>query len=140
MPKLLTRLSHAIRVRQYSLATERSYTQWARRFILFHNKQHPSNMGKEEVEAFLTYLAVNRKVSPATQNQALQAILFLYRNVLRQELPWLDDVVRAKPKRRVPVVLNQEEVRVLLDQCNGQAKLPATCCMALVCGLWNVFD
>ncbi len=126
MPKLLTQMSHAIRVRQYSPATERSYTQWARRFILFNNKQHPVNMGKEEIEAFLTHLAVNRKVSPATQNQALQAILFLYRNVLNQDLPWLDDVIRAKPKRRVPVVLNKDEVLSLLSHCNGEAKLPAS--------------
>lgn len=126
MPKLLTQMSHAIRVRQYSLATERSYTQWVRRFILFHNKKHPADMGKEEIEAFLTHLAVNRKVSPATQNQALQALLFLYRNVLQQELPWLDDVIRAKPKRRVPVVLNKDEVLSLLSHCNGEAKLPVS--------------
>jgi site-specific recombinase XerD len=88
-----------------------------RRFILFHGKRHPRTMGKPEVEAFLTHLAVQRKVSPSTQNQALAAILFLYLKVLGIELPWLDDVVRAKPKRRIPVVLSVPEVERLLSQC-----------------------
>lgn len=126
MPKLLTRVRNAIRVRQYSRSTETNYTQWVRRFILFHSKQHPDKLGKREVEAFLTYLAVVRKVSPSTQNQALQAILFLYRQVLEKELPWLDDVVRAKPKRRVPVVLNKDEVLSLLRHCGVDMRLPAS--------------
>ena len=80
----------AIRVRQYSLATERNYVQWVRRFILFHGKRHPAEMGKEEIEAFLTYVAVRRGVSPSTQNQARQALLFLYRHVLAVDLPcWM---------------------------------------------------
>jgi integrase len=82
-------------------------------------------MGKLEVEAFLTCLAVRRGVSPSTQNQALQALLFLYRNVLEVDLPWLDDVVRAKPRRRVPVVLSVSEVEALLAECRGDAALPA---------------
>ena len=97
--------------------------QWIKRFILFHNKTHPLKMGKVEVEAFLTWLAVNRKVSPSTQNQALQAILFLYRRVLEIELPWLDDVVRAKPQRRIPVVLSQQEVIIILAALRGQHQL-----------------
>ena len=113
----------AIRVRQYSLATERSYVQRARRFILFHGKRHPGEMGKQEVEAFLTYLAVRRGVSPSTQNQALQALLFLYRHVLGVDLPWLDDVVRAKPRRRIPVVLSVSEVKSLLSACTGDVSL-----------------
>lgn len=125
MSKLLTQMCNAIRVRQYSGSTERIYVQWARRFIVFHSKRHPDLMGKDEVEAFLTHLAIDRKVSPSTQNQALQAILFLYRNVLNQELPWLDDVIRAKPKRRVPVVLNKNEVLNLLKHCTGESMLPA---------------
>jgi len=128
MSKLLTQMRHAIRVRQYSLSTEKAYTQWARRFILFHNKQHPATMGKIEIEAFLTYLAVRRHVSPSTQNQALQAILFLYREVLHQNPPWMDDVVRAKPKKRLPVVLNKDEVKSLHDRDLslglGEANLP----------------
>lgn len=114
MARLIEQVRAAVRVRQYSLATECSYLQWVRRFILFHGKRHPAEMGKDEVEAFLTYLAVRRGVSPSTQNQALQAWLFLYRNVLKIELPWLDDVLRAKPRRRVPVVLSEPEVEALL--------------------------
>lgn len=114
--KLLDRARETIRVRQYSLATEKTYLDWMKRFILFHGKRHPSEMGKREIEAFLTHLAVNRAVSPATQNQALQALLFLYKQVLEVELPWLDDVVRAKAKRRLPVVLGTKEIRSLLAQ------------------------
>ena len=116
MPKirLLDRVRESIRVRQYRTSTEKSYTAWIRRYILFHGKQHPSGMEKPEIEAFLTHLAVNRRVSPSTQNQALQAILFLYRIVLKTELPWLDDVVRAKPKKFIPVVLSKDEILTLL--------------------------
>ncbi len=115
----------AIRVRQYSLATERNYVQWVRRFILFHGKRHPAEMGKEEIEAFLTYLAIRRGVSPSTRSQALQALLFLYRHVLAVDLPWLDGVVRARPRRRVPVVLRVAEVKALLANCTGEASLAA---------------
>jgi site-specific recombinase XerD len=89
MPKirLLDRVRESIRVRQYSMSTEKSYVAWIRRYILFHGKRHPSEMEKPEIEAFLTHLAVNRYVSPSTQNQALQALLFLYRIVLKTELP-----------------------------------------------------
>lgn len=123
-PRLLEQLSDAIRLRQYSLATERTYRTWVRRFILFHGKRHPSEMGKREVEAFLTHLAVDRCVSPATQNLALSAILFLYQHVLEIELPWLDDVVRAKPKKRLPVVLSRDEVRALMEHCPSTQLLP----------------
>lgn len=128
MPKtrLLDSVRNAIRVRQYSLSTENVYIAWIRRFILFHGKRHPAEMEKLEIEAFLTHLAVNRAVSPATQNQALQAILFLYRHVLEIELPWLDDVVRAKPKRRLPVVLSQTEVKTLLDNVHLSHRLAAS--------------
>ena len=123
-PRLLDRVRNAIRVRQYSMATERAYLGWTRRFILFHGKRHPEGMGKTEVEAFLSYLAVQRKVSPSTQNQALQAILFLYRHVLENELPWIDDVIRAKPKRRIPVVLSRAEVRLILKNVTPAQRLP----------------
>lgn len=123
---LLTQMRNAIRVRQYSISTERNYLQWVKRFILFQNKRHPNEMGKVEIEAFLTHLAVNRNVSPSTQNQALQAILFLYRQVLEKELPWLDQVVRAKPKSRIPVVLNTCEVQALLANCDASTVLPAS--------------
>ena len=123
--RLLERVSNAIRVRQYSLATEKAYSGWIVRFIKFHRKRHPAEMAKPEVEAFLSYLAVKRRVSHSTQNQALQAILFLYRHVLEIDLPWLNDVVRAKPKRRVPVVLSRVEVRLLLDKVVPTQRLPA---------------
>ncbi len=111
--KLLDRMRRVIRVRHYSYRTEQAYVHWARRFILFHGKRHPSTLGKAEVEAYLTHLAVNRSVSPSTQNQALNAILFLYRHVLEIELPWLEEVVRATPRKRIPVVLSREEIRAL---------------------------
>ena len=123
-PRLLERVRNAIRVRQYSLATERAYLGWVYRFIMFHHKRHPAEMAKPEVEAFLSYLAIKRKVSPSTQTQALQAILFLYRHVLEIDLPWLSDVIRAKPKRRVPVVLSRTEIRLLLDSVAPAQHLP----------------
>jgi len=125
-PRLLERVRYAIRVRQYSIATEKTYLGWIRKFVLFHGKRHPAEMAKREIEAFLSYLAVKRRVSPSTQNQALQAILFLYRYVLEIELPWMDDVVRAKPQRRVPVVLSKSEVRLLLENVPVAQRLMAS--------------
>ncbi len=112
-PKLLEQVRQRLRVKHYSLRTERSYIAWIRNFILFHHKRHPREMAAAEIEAFLSYLAVDRQVSPSTQNQALAALLFLYKEVLLMELPWLDGIVRAKPSRHLPVVLNQHEVRAL---------------------------
>lgn len=112
--KLLDRMRRIIRVRHYSLRTEKAYLHWARRFILFHGKRHPETMGADEVTAFLSHLAVDRDCSPATQNQVLNALLFLYRKVLEIDLPWLDEVVRAKRPQRVPVVLTTAEVRAVL--------------------------
>jgi len=123
MSKLLDEVRNTLRVHHYAMKTEKSYIQWIKRFIFFHNKRHPTEMGKIEVEQFLTWLAVNRKVAPSTQNQALQAILFLYRKVLNIELPWLDDVVRAKCQRRVPVVLSRHEVATVLAALKGQYQL-----------------
>ena len=104
-----------IRAKHYSRRTEQSYTHWIHRYVLFHGNRHPRDMGAAEVEAFLTDLAVNGKVSAATQTQALSALLFLYRNVLAIELPWLDSLVRAKPSKRIPVVLSVTEAHRLLD-------------------------
>lgn len=112
--KLLDRMRRVLRTGHYSIRTEKAYIDWARRFIRFHGRRHPRDLGKREVEAFLSHLAVDRNVSPATQNQALNGILFLYRRVLEIELPWLDNVVRAKENRRVPVVLSRNEVRDVL--------------------------
>lgn len=125
-PLLRERMREVLRLHQYSLATEKVYLQWVRRFVLFHGKRHPNTMGKDEVEAYLTHLAVKRRVSPSTQNQALAAILFLYRKVLEIELPWLDDVVRAKPRRRVPVVLSVKEVDRLLPLVRATQQLPVS--------------
>ena len=94
--RLLDQVRQRVRAKHYSLRTEQSYLGWIRRFILFHGKRHPRDMGKKEVEAFLTNLAVQRSVSASTQNQALSALLFLYREVLEVDLPWLEGVVRAK--------------------------------------------
>lgn len=118
-PKLLDRMREALRVRRYSLRTEEAYVDWVRRFILFHGKRHPREMGAGEVSAFLTHLATVREVSPSTQNQAKAALLFLYKQVLGVELPWLDEVVQAKVKKRLPVVLTPREVRALLNELNG---------------------
>ncbi|MHB8803304.1 MAG: integron integrase [Rhodocyclaceae bacterium] len=108
-----------IRVKHYSIRTETQYLQWVKRYIYFHDKRHPRDLGAPEVEAFLTDLAVVGKVSASTQNQALAALLFLYREVLGIELPWLNDVTRAKPSRRLPVVLTQAEVRAVLERMDG---------------------
>ena len=102
-----------------ALSTEKAYVNWIRRFILFHQKRHPGEMGKEEVEAFLTHLAVEGHVASSTQNQALAAILFLYRVVLEQELGWLEDVVRAKRPKRALVVLTHEEALAVLANLEG---------------------
>src|ERR1700691_6746366 len=104
-----------IRTRHLAFRTERAYLQWMRRYVKFHECRHPREMGPAEVEAFLTHLAVVAKVGASTQNQALQALLFLYRHVLGIELPWLDNVTRASRPRRLPVVLSAEEVRSLVD-------------------------
>ena len=115
-PKLLTIVRDKIRAKHYSYRTEHSYIGWIRRFILFNDKRHPIDMGAAEVERFLTHLAIERHVSAPTQNQALAAILFLYRHVLEQELPWLENVVRARRSDHLPVVLGRREVHALLGQ------------------------
>ncbi|MBM3470910.1 MAG: integron integrase [Armatimonadetes bacterium] len=115
-PRPLDRVHEAIRARHFSRRTEEAYTAWVRRYILFHDKRHPAEMGAAEITKFLTDLAVRRKVAASTQNQALSALLFLYREVLDQEMPWLEDVVRAKRPRRLPVVLTRDEIRAVLDR------------------------
>jgi integron integrase len=122
-PKLLDRMGIALRARHYSRRTEESYVMWARRFILFHNKRHPSSMGGEEVNAFLSHLATDRQVAAATQNQALCAILFLYKVVLDERLPWLGDLIRATRPARLPTVLTPDEVRLLLGHLSGVSHL-----------------
>lgn len=125
-PKLLDRVRDKIRVKHYSIRTETQYIQWIRRYIFFHGKRHPREMGAVEVEAFLTHLAVEGNVAASTQNQALSALLFLYREVLEIELPWLDNVTRAKQSQRLPVVLTRNEVRSVLDRMTGTYGLMAS--------------
>jgi integron integrase len=109
----------AIRTRHYSLRTEEAYVHWIKRFIFFHGKRHPLEMGEREIAQFLTALAVERHVSAATQNQALNALVFLYRQVLQLEVGWIDNVVRAKQPQRLPVVLQKHEVKALLEALEG---------------------
>ena len=118
-PKLLDRLRHAVRLRHLALSTEKAYVYWCRRYILYHNKRHPLDMGKEEVELFLTHLAVDQHVSPSTQNQAFSALLFLYREVLECEFGWLDDVVRAKRPKYIPAVFTHAESTAILKRLRG---------------------
>jgi integron integrase len=120
--KLLDQLRDAIRLKHYSYRTEQTYVQWVRRFILFHNKRHPKEMGTVEVTQFLTHLATQTQVAASTQNQALNAIVFLYRVVLQQELVGVD-AIRAKPSRYLPTVLTPEEVAQVLAQSYGVYKL-----------------
>ncbi len=115
-PKLFDQLRERLRLKHYSLRTEQAYVQWAKRYIYYHDKRHPAEMGKIELEAFLTSLAVDRQVSASTQTQALSALLFLYKEVLGIDFPWLTEVTRAKRSTRLPTVLTQQEVRGLLDQ------------------------
>jgi integron integrase len=122
-PRLLDRVRREIRVRHYSPRTESSYVDWIKRFVIFHDRRHPAELGPSEVAAFLTHLAVERKVAPSTQAQAKSAILFLYRVVLNLALPWLDEVVAATSPRRLPVVLTVPEVRAVLEQMNGSVGL-----------------
>ncbi len=124
-PRLFDRVREAARVQHYSRRTEGTYLAWIRRFIFFHGERHPAEMGAPEITKFLSSLAVEGNVAASTQNQALSALLFLYRDVLEQDLPWLDDVVRAKRPARLPVVLTREEVRTVLLQMHGVPRLMA---------------
>ena len=117
--RLLDQVRDAVRVRHYSYRTEQAYVGWIRRFVIFHGKRHPAEMGAPEVGGFLSALATECGVSASTQNQALAALLFLYREVLGIEVGWLDDLVRAKRPQRLPVVLGRAEVEALLAQLAG---------------------
>ena len=124
-PKLLDQVRDAIRLRHYSIRTEEAYTQWIKRYILFHKKSNPRELGETEITAFLTHLAVEKHVSASTQNQALSALLFLYQEVLGIKLDWLDGVVRARRPLRLPVVLTVGEVRKILELIPGTTGLIA---------------
>ena len=124
-PRLLDRVRAAVRMRHYSRRIEKAYVAWVRRFIVFHQKRHPSEMGAPEVTAFLSSLAAHG-VSASTQNQALSAILFLYGAVLGQQLEWMNDIVRARRPVRLPVVLLREDVAALLSKLHGPVRLMAS--------------
>ncbi|MBT3016979.1 MAG: integron integrase [Candidatus Thiodiazotropha sp. (ex Clathrolucina costata)] len=119
-PMLLEVVRQRLRLRHYSIRTEKSYIHWIRRFVRFHNRRHPKELGKQEIEAFLTHLAVDRKVSASTQNQAFNALLFLYREVLELKMPQLDSVRRAKKPKQLPTVLSPDEVRQVLSHLDGK--------------------
>ena len=124
-PRLLTQVRDALRTKHYSRATEDAYVRWTRRYVLHHGTRHPAEMGEAEVTGFLSHLAVEERVSASTQNQALAALLFLYREVLKRDVRWLDGLVRAKRSRNLPTVLSREEVRRLLRQLHGTPWLVA---------------
>jgi integron integrase len=125
-PKLMDQLRDALRSRHYSRRTEQAYTMWAKRYIRFHKITHPAEMGEAEVNAFLTHLAVQEKVSASTQNQALSALLFLYRNVIGRDLGSLGEVVRARTPKHIPVVMTRDEVRAVLSGLAGEQWLMAS--------------
>ncbi len=125
-PRLLDQVRGKIRLKHYSIRTEQAYVDWIKRFVLHFDKRHPTEMGAREVEGFLTHLAVKGKVAAATQNQAKAALLFLYREVLEQDLPWLENVEQAKTPKRLPVVLTEHEVQALLARLKGTHWLVAS--------------
>jgi integrase len=124
-PRLLDQVRAIIRARHYSRPTEKAYVGWIRRFVLFHGKRHPRELGVEAVTAFASALATDGNVAASTQNQALSAVLFLYRDGLGIEMPWIDDVVRARRPARLPVVLTRDEVRAVINRLHGVPRLMA---------------
>lgn len=124
-PKLLVQVCERIRSLHYSIHTEEAYVDWVRRFVLFHDKRHPLDMGAGEVGTFLTYLAVEGRVASSTQNQTKSALLFLYRQVLGVELPWLKGVTSSEPRQRLPVVLTHAETQAVLSRMAGTPGLMA---------------
>jgi integron integrase len=125
-PKLLDRLREALRSRHYSRRTEQCYCHWVKRFIFYHKVRHPAEMAEPEINAFLTHLAVKEKVSASTQNQALSALLYLYRHVLGREVGTLEGLIRARKPKRLPVVMTREEVKAVLSHLSGDKWLMAS--------------
>jgi len=124
-PKLLDQVRETIRTKHYSYRTEQTYVDWIKRFILFHNKRHPKDMGAEEVQAYITYLANERKVASSTQNQALSAIVFLYKYVLQKEIIIPADIIRPNRPERLPTVLSHQEAMSVINKMTGVTKLIA---------------
>jgi integron integrase len=123
--KLLDRVSDAIRLKHYSYRTEQAYKEWIRRYILFHHKRHPDQMGAPEIQAFLSHLATERHISASTQNQALSAILFLYRHVLQKPVDFPTDIIRAEKSKTLPTVLTHQEAMAVIDDMKGVPQLMA---------------
>ena len=124
-PKLLDQVRWHLRVKHYSIRTEEAYANWIRRFILFHRKRHPSDMGEQEIAAFLTHLAVDRHVAASTQNQALSALLFLYQEVIGRKLDFIVNVERVRRPAKLPVVFTREEARAVLARLKGDYRMMA---------------
>ena len=124
-PRLLDEVRNALSIRHYSLKTEKSYVRWIKDYIYFHNKKHPADMGEQEINKYITHLAVNKKVSSSTQNHALCAIVFLYKNVLRKDINDLGPLVWAKKTKKIPVVFSKDEVQAILEKMNGTYRLMA---------------
>lgn len=122
-PKLLTEIKNKMRASSYSSKTIEAYTHWIKNFILFNNKKHPKELEKENIEQYLTHLAVKRNVAASTQNQALAAILYLYKNIVVKKIGWLDDVTRARRSKRLPVVFTKDEVNKVFNNLEGVPKL-----------------
>ena len=118
-PKLLDQIRQLMRLRHYSLRTEEAYVGWIRRYILFHGKRHPRDLVESDIAGFLSSLAVKGQVAASTQNQALNALLFLYKEVLRRELGFIGETLRVKRPAKLPVVLSRAEVRAVLEQLPG---------------------
>ena len=123
--KLLDQVSDAIRVKHYSYRTEQTYKDWIKRYILFHQKRHPKDMGADEIQAFITYLATEKQVSASTQNQALSAVIFLYRHVLQMDIALPSSVVRAEKSETLPVVLTHQEAMSIINRITGISQLMA---------------
>jgi integrase len=134
---LLDQLRERIRYKHYSVRTEDSYVHWARFFIRWSGMRHPRDMGPVDVERFLAMLANERLVAVSTHNQGLSALLFLYREVMEIDLPWLANIDRPSRPRRIPVVLTPDEVSRILAQLPPATSLVGTCCMAVACGWWK---
>jgi site-specific recombinase XerD len=131
--KLLDQVRHIIRKKHYSIRTEQAYTDWIKRFILFHGKRHPKDMGETEISQYISYLAVKKNVAASTQNQALNAIVFLYKQVLKRELGDFGNMERAKRPKRLPTVLTKDEANLVLTVMSGTNALMAK--MLYGCGL-----
>ena len=123
--KLVDQVRYQIRTKHYSMKTEGVYINWIKQYIFFHNKKHPCEMGEREINQFLTFLAVKRQVSASTQNQALSAVLFLYKYVLHIELGDLGRVVRAKRSKKIPVVFSRDEIKKIMANLSGRNRLMA---------------